>query len=233
VSHDDFAVETVPGLPAALPAGESLLWQGKPQWRSLAIRALHARKVAIYFLILMVWSGSEALMLDQGWSAALFAAGGQLALGILAAALLTGIAWLVARTTIYSITTERIAIRFGVALQFTINLPFTSVEVAQMALHSDGTGDIPLGLSRRQQVSFLLLWPHVRPWHFWKVQPMLRAISEPAKVAALLGDALTSHRRRAPAIETALTSGTSATTPPVSGTSSEGNLQRVRETALA
>ena len=69
MSHDDFAVETVPGLPAALPAGESLLWQGKPQWRSLAIRALHARKVAIYFLILMVWSGSEALMLDQGWSA--------------------------------------------------------------------------------------------------------------------------------------------------------------------
>lgn len=233
MSHDDFAVETVPGLPAALPAGESLLWQGKPQWRSLAIRALHARKVAIYFLLLMVWSGSEALLLDQGWSAALFAAGGQLVLGILAAALLTGIAWLVARTTIYSITTERIVIRFGVALQFTINLPFTSVEVAQMALHSDGTGDIPLGLSRRQQVSFLLLWPHVRPWHFWKVQPMMRGISEPAKVAALLGDALTEHRRRAPAIATAPSPLTSATSPPVSGASSEGNLHRVRETALA
>ena len=229
MSHDDFAVETVPGLPAALPAGESLLWQGKPQWRSLAIRALHARKVAIYFLVLMLWSGGEALMLKQGWSAALFAAGGQLALGTLAAALLAGVAWLVARTTIYSITSERVVIRFGVALQFTINLPFSSVEAAQMALHSDGTGDIPLGLNRRQQVSFFLLWPHVRPWHFWKVQPMLRGIGEPARVAALLGEALAAHRQRMRAAAPP----SSVLTPTIAGAPSAGNLHRVREPALA
>ncbi len=228
MSHDDFAVESIPGLPEPLPAGETLLWQGKPQWRSLAIRALHARKVAIYFLVLMIWSAAEALLQNQGTSAALFAAAGQLALGVLATALLTGVAVLVARTTIYSITTERVVIRFGVALQFTINLPFTSVETAQIALHSDGTGDIPLGLNSRQQVSYLLLWPHVRPWQFWKVQPMLRGLSEPQKVAALLGEALTAlHRRRTP--QSVADAASAAPTQAPSG----NGLQRTRETALA
>ena len=47
MSHDDFAVEAVPGLPAALPDGERLLGQGTPEWRALAVRALHVRKVGI------------------------------------------------------------------------------------------------------------------------------------------------------------------------------------------
>ena len=52
--HDDFEFEPVRGLPAMLPPGERLLWQGNPAWRSLAIRAYHVRKVALYFAVLVL-----------------------------------------------------------------------------------------------------------------------------------------------------------------------------------
>ena len=38
-NHDDFAFEPVRGLPAELPRGERLIWQGAPDWRLLAIQA--------------------------------------------------------------------------------------------------------------------------------------------------------------------------------------------------
>ena len=48
--HDSRAVS---GLPEPLPAGERMIWQGKPDWRALALRAFHVRKVAIYFGVLL------------------------------------------------------------------------------------------------------------------------------------------------------------------------------------
>jgi hypothetical protein len=52
---NEFEHEPVRGLPEKLPAGERILWQGTPSWRALAIRAFHARKVALYFAALVVW----------------------------------------------------------------------------------------------------------------------------------------------------------------------------------
>ena len=37
------------GLPEALPEGEHILWQGAPDWKVLARRVFHTRKVAVYF----------------------------------------------------------------------------------------------------------------------------------------------------------------------------------------
>jgi hypothetical protein len=212
MSHDDFTSEAVPGLPAALPQGERLLWQGKPLWRSLAVRALHVRKVAIYFALLALWSGIEALDAGQGPAAALFAAAGQLGLGALACGLLAGISWLIARSTIYSITTDRLVIRFGVALQFTINLPFAELHAAALRSHADGTGDISIGLAARQSVSYLLLWPHARAWRISRTEPTLRNIAEPQRVATLLGGALEEFqkRRNAPPLAAQTASGDSA-----------------------
>jgi hypothetical protein len=190
VSHDDFAVEPVPGLPAALPAGESLLWQGQPRWQTLALRGLHARKVAIYFAVLAAWSGVAALYDDRGLAAAAWIVATQLLLGALAAGMLTGIAWLAARATLYTITTQRVVIRFGVALTMSINLPFTMIQSAGLRRHRAGTGDIPLGLAPGERVSYLILWPHVRPWRFRHVEPMLRCIPDVDAVARLLADAL-------------------------------------------
>lgn len=190
MSHDDFAVEPVPGLPAALPAGESLVWQGQPQWRALALRALHARKVAIYFAVLATWSGIAAIYDGRGIAAAAWVVATQLLLGALAAGMLAGIAWLAARATLYTITTERIVIRFGIALTMSVNLPFTKIQSAGLRRHAGGTGDIPLGLSPGERVSYLILWPHVRPWRFRHVEPMLRCIPEADLVAQRLAAAL-------------------------------------------
>lgn len=199
MSHDDFAIETVPGLPAALPPGESLLWQGKPDWRALAVRALHVRKVAVYFLLLAAWTGFEAQAAGQDAAGIAFAAAGQLGLGAVACGLLAGMAWLIAGSTIYSITTDRIVIRFGVALQFTINLPFAAVQTAAVRKHADGTGDLTVGLVAQQTVSYLLLWPHARGWRVARTEPALRNLAEPQRVATLLADALHAYQQRSSA----------------------------------
>jgi hypothetical protein len=47
MSHDDFAFEKIRGLPADLPRGEELLWQGSPTWKSLAIHTYYVRVVVL------------------------------------------------------------------------------------------------------------------------------------------------------------------------------------------
>ena len=39
-------IEPQRGLPELLPADEKLLWQGSPDWRAMAARAFHLRKLA-------------------------------------------------------------------------------------------------------------------------------------------------------------------------------------------
>jgi hypothetical protein len=48
----EHGLEPVPSLPWHLPKGETLLWQGRPGWRSLARGALHVRAIAAYFVLL-------------------------------------------------------------------------------------------------------------------------------------------------------------------------------------
>ena len=55
MSQDDLGFEPIRGLPDRLPPGETLLWQGEPQFRSMALRVFHARKVAIYFALLALY----------------------------------------------------------------------------------------------------------------------------------------------------------------------------------
>ena len=42
-------------LPAPLPVGERVIWQGKPTFKGLALRSFHIREVAIYFGLLLTW----------------------------------------------------------------------------------------------------------------------------------------------------------------------------------
>jgi len=39
------------------------------------------------------------------------------------------------------------------------------------------------------RVSFLMSWPHVRPWHITRTQPALRCIPEAENVARLFAEA--------------------------------------------
>jgi hypothetical protein len=99
-------------------------------------------------------------------------------------------AWLYARMTIYTITTQRVVLRIGVALPMSWNIPFKRIASADVKVRSQGDGDISLTLTAPNRIAWLHLWPHVQPWHYAKARPTFRTIAEPAKIAALLADAV-------------------------------------------
>ena len=189
--------EPVRGLPAELPAGERMLWQGAPRWRSLAVQAFHVRKVAVYFALLAAFQAAAALADGEPLGTALAAPSWVLALGLVAISTLTLLAWLAARGTVYTVTDRRVVMRFGIALPMTVNLPFAVVESAAAGRRGDGTADIALTLARGSRIGYLVNWPNVRPWHFARPQPMLRALADGERVAALLAEALAAATRPA------------------------------------
>lgn len=189
MSHD-FDFEPIPGLPANLPEGEQLLWQGSPSGLAVARRVLHIDLVAVYFAALMSWRLLAGLY--DGHTLSQIAVDSIPLAGMTAAALaiLALLAYLIARTTIYSITSRRVMMRFGVALPMTVNIPFKAIQSADVALRSDGSGDIALGVDSLGKLTYLHLWPNTRPWHLRKPQPQLRSVPDAQNVAALLSRSL-------------------------------------------
>jgi Bacterial PH domain len=188
--HGEFETEPVRGLPELLPADEQMLWQGSPDWRSLALRAFHARKVAIYFGAMLVWRIASGVADGHSVVASLAAAGRLLPLAVAATGVLVLFAWLASRAAVYTITSRRVVMRIGIALSMTINIPYRIIEGAQAKLFADGTGDIPLRIAPPDRIAFLILWPHCRPWRVGKPEPMLRSIPNAAVVAQKLAKAL-------------------------------------------
>jgi hypothetical protein len=190
VSHDDFEFEPVRGLPARLPEGEQLLWQGSPAWLSLAIRAYHIRKVAVYFALLIAWRIWMGVQGAHPVSAivlsCLFLAG----LGAAAIGVLSALAYFASRATVYSITSRRVLLRHGVAVPMTLNVPFKSIESAELGMFADRTGDVAIRVVPAQRVGYLITWPHLRPGRFAQPQPALRGLRDAARAAHILGSAL-------------------------------------------
>lgn len=181
--------EATHGLPEALPEGEVQLWQGSPDARLLATQALHLDVVAGYFAVLLAWRGIASLYDGATLGQTLMAMAGMLPLIGLACGLLAGIAWLMARTTVYTVTNRRVVMRVGIVLSITFNLPFAQIASAGWRERGRG-GDIVLRLSGQDRIAYLHLWPHVRPWQLKRTQPMLRALADAHAVAQLLATAL-------------------------------------------
>lgn len=186
----EYDFEPVRGLPEQLPAGEEVLWQGAPRWTALAQRAFHIRAVALYFAVLVVWRIAADWSADSSAASALMGVSWIVVLGLLAVGALTLLGWAMARATVYTITNQRVVMRVGVAIQMMMNLPFKQIRAADLRHYNDGTGDIPLLLAETAHPSYIIFWPHVRPWHFSPPQPMLRAIPDAERVATILADAL-------------------------------------------
>jgi len=186
----EYEFEPVPGLPQTLPEGERMLWQGSPDWRRLAIEAFHVRKLAAYFGGLVVWRAVTLAHDGHGVEAVALSAGSAALLAAAALGLLAGIAWASARSTIYTVTSRRVVMRFGVALPMTLNLPFTALQSVSLKAGADGSGDIALDIAGRDRVSYIVLWPHARPWKVARPQPSLRAVPHAARAARILGRAL-------------------------------------------
>ena len=199
MSHSEYDTSPLRGIPGPLPPGETLIWQGAPAWRSLAVRAFHVRKIAIYFAL--IWLVFAATDVATGTALAALRTGFWLLLpAVLAILVLSALAWLYARMTVYSITSERLVIHSGIALPMTVNIPFAVIETADFKNHGEGTGDLPVCVMRGQNTSYVVLWPNVRPRRFARPQPMLRCVPEPDRVAAILAAALTDHAEPAEAL---------------------------------
>lgn len=188
----DVEVEPIPGLPHELPPGERILWQGGPQWRGLAKHTFQIGWLGAYFAVFTIARGVLALRDGHGVGGALLAMGMVLPLAALCLGILCLLSWLNARATIYTITTKRVVMRFGVALPMSFNLPFKRLASADLKVRSGGEGDIALELAGPDRLAYAHLWPHARPWRFSKAQPMLRSIADAARVAGILGDAVKS-----------------------------------------
>lgn len=181
--------EPIRGLPELLPAGEEILWQGKPSARALAIHAFHVRFIALWFVGMTGWrmaamSSNGAPAADYT-SVALTAAG----LGVAGLAVVFGLAWAVARSTIFTLTNKRLVIRHGAAIRKYINLPFSRIVSADLKHHGRGRGDIALTLQGKGRIGYLHLWPYARPFKFAPTEPLLRGLPDAEAVAARLADA--------------------------------------------
>jgi len=182
--------EPVRGLPEHLPAGERILWQGRPAVLPLAVHALHIRLVALYFVAATGWRtanlASGGAPTSEIAGAALVSAGAAAA----SISLLVLIAWAMARSTVYTLTDRRLVFRYGVAIRKYVNLPFAALAGAALKPHRGGAGDVALETSGPGGAGYAHLWPHARPFRFGRPQPTLRAVADAREVAARIAAAV-------------------------------------------
>jgi hypothetical protein len=178
--------EAAPGLPEKLPAGERILWQGAPEWRSLGVSTFGLRTIAMYLLVM--WLLQFAHLWDQGSSMLEMAKylGISGACATLAWGLLGGFTYLVSSTTLYTLTNRRVVMRIGVVLGLTLNLPYRQITGASLKSLARGTGDLAVQIKPDSHIAYLHLWPHARPWHFKAPQPTLRSIAGAEDVSDIL-----------------------------------------------
>jgi hypothetical protein len=178
--HHEHEFEAAPGLPEPLPADERLIWQGAPQWGQVAVHVFHVRTLAIYFAAMMLLQATYLLgEPERNLFKPLLLS---VVLSVMALSILSLMAWLTARTALYTLTNKRVVMRIGVVLTLTFNLPLRMLAAASLKTNPDGTGDIALKLAGNDHIAWLNLWPHARPWALRHPEPSLRCISDVASV---------------------------------------------------
>lgn len=174
------------GLPERLPQGETILWQASPDVATLARQAFHVRALCLYFFALValrtgmeVSAGTDALgvLLALKWL---------LPLSLAALATVWALAWMTARTTVYTLTDRRLVMRLGIVLTVTFNLPFSRLAAADLSLHRDGFGDISVTLAGNDRIGWVHLWPSTRAWHLARPQPTVRCVADAQVLAGQL-----------------------------------------------
>ena len=167
----EYEIEPIPGLPGNLPPGEVILWQGSPDWQTLARAVFHTRLVAVWFVFV-------ASLAFVGGGTGLKGAVITLVVASLGLGILYFLARASARSTIYTLTNRRVVMRFGVALPKCVNLPLKAIGSADARALGNGNIDIALRPTQRFPLGWIQMWPHVQPWKVAEPQPMLRAVPE-------------------------------------------------------
>jgi hypothetical protein len=185
----EYEFEAALGLPEPLPQGEIILWQGAPNWISMAKHVFRLQWLSLYFAVIVIWqlisvSNSEE-GLAAGWSSVALA----FFLAVIGLVLVGFLAYWSATTAMYTLTNRRIVMRVGIVLTVTFNFPYKTLSSAGLKLYKDGTGDIPIQIATEDKIAFFHLWPHVRPWRLANPEPMLRCVPDAQLVAQLLTEA--------------------------------------------
>ena len=173
-----------------LPAGETVLWRGRPDWRHLALDAFKAPWVALYFVGIGTWHLSTVLHDGGTRLEALAAASSVVIPMIMSLSLVALLAWLSARSTRFTLTDRRLVMCYGMALPALTNLPLETIDAMRARRGFGRNGDIALTLPRKGRLAFHQLWPYARPWHLFPASPMLRSVPEVEAVKAIFASAL-------------------------------------------
>ncbi len=182
--------EAVRGLPGDLPEGETVLWQGAPDWVSLALDAFKLRWVIGYFFALIVWRFVDRMLKGMDPATSITTALAVIPLALLAIVIFSALAWINSRSTVYTITNNRVVMRFGAALTKAINIPFKIIESASSEVHKNGGGVVAVKLAAPNKIPLLLLWPHRKPGTFRHPEPAFRCIKDANICAPILAEAL-------------------------------------------
>ncbi len=172
-----------------LMSGETLLWRGGPDWRAVARDVLHVRLVTGYFALMLIWE--FAADRADGWSPlnTLWRGVGLLVTSLVLLSLCALYALVIARTTRYTVTSERCILDYGVALTATLSVPWRQVAQVAVDARDDGKGDILLTPRPGPRLRYMKLWPHARPWRWSRAEPMLRGVPEAIQVAMAISQA--------------------------------------------
>jgi Bacterial PH domain len=199
--------EAVRGLPGDLPEGETVLWQGAPDWFMLAMDAFKLRWVIGYFVLLTGWRFINGMMNGVDPMSSLVTAVAVFPLAVLAIGIFLFLSWVNSRSTVYTVTSHRIVMRFGAALTKAINIPFKIIESASSDVRANGSGVVAVKLAAPNKIPVLLLWPHKKPGTIRHPEPAFRCIKDADKCAPILAEALRiAHEQRhavSPSVETA------------------------------
>ncbi len=177
------------GLPERLPSDEHVVWQGSPDVRALAASAFHLRKLVFYFALLALACAWPALQSGAGGMAVLLSLKWIVPLSLTGLVSVWILAWMTARTTVYTLTNKRMVMRLGIVLTVSFNLPLKRIAAADVRTLDGGFGDISLALQGDDRIGWVHLWPSVRPWRINQPEPTLRAIADVQTVAAQLSEA--------------------------------------------
>lgn len=188
-SGADGTPQYIRGVPHALPEGEHILWQGAPEAGAIATHVFHWRLFLAYFAVMTtVWVTSSALPFSS--PAFLAGLGVRVGLSALVMAIVFVLSRVVARTSWYAITSQRLVLRLGMVFEMSINIPFTILDSAGVGVFKDGTGQVVLTLTKPNRLAYIALWPHCRVFSINQPQPVLRGLREPQRIGTLLAQAV-------------------------------------------
>ena len=188
-SGADGTPQFIRGVPHALPEGEHVLWQGAPEAGAIATHVFHWRLFVAYFsAMIAIWVGTTALP----FSSSAFQAGlaVRAGLSVLVIAIVFVLSVVVARTSWYAITSQRVVLRLGMVFEMSINIPFTILDSAGVGMFKDGTGQVVLTLTKPNRLAYIALWPHCRAFSINRPQPVMRGLRDAQRIGTLLAQAV-------------------------------------------